>query len=117
MSYEVTFNYATDNEATHQIASSRGWPEFAEWVEQLNGLDYPNLHSLAEQGWCNSTDSVADEIEESLDEMPPVRRSVEKTARQILDLFDNYSGSTAIILGWPDVEEHSAEREGIEGYE
>lgn len=117
MSYEVTFNYSKDDEATHQIASSRGWPEFAEWVDGLDEFDYPNLHALTDQGWCNRTDDVADEIEEALDEVPPVRRSVEKTARQILELFDDYSGSSAIIEGWPEDEEDESELESTEGYE
>lgn len=117
MSYEVTFNYSENHETTYEIASHREWTEFTNWVNGLDEFDYSYLHALTGQGWCNLTDDVADDIENALDEFPPIRRSVKKTAEQILDLFDDHSGSFAIIEGWPDDEEDESELESTEGYE
>lgn len=77
-------------------ASNRGWTQFGEWVNSLEGSD--EVAHLCQYGWNEPASGVVSEMESALKQSPPSDQLVAKTAGEVLEVLKGIPSDAAVIV-------------------
>jgi hypothetical protein len=67
MSYQIM----TEDQEPTQIGTSQGWPDFCEWVDELDEEDYPELVAFCDEGDTYSAADVMVDLRQAVKDNPP----------------------------------------------
>ncbi len=89
---------STTEQEMVQVATTTGWSDFCDWIDELDVDESPWLHHLVTFGFANDAEMLFDEIETAIRNSKP-SVDVKDVAAGFLEFLGEHQDAEIVIIG------------------